>query len=358
LNPPIKRLLALAGSIVAGLFGTIVLASPAQAHHPIISGWAACQADGQYKISWKVENGNWFGRFMKIVVVDPTPDPTADLPFTGDIKVGAWVDPNGKVEGTQFVSGSATSASLYIDAKWYQSKTNPRASVKVHENRTGEVKLAGTCKAEENPSASFDDRCDGTVNVTLVNPTTTTKTFRVNDKQVDVTSAEKQKDVLVAAGAGKITVTVKSGDIWKPVKTHDGWVRPEGCAPPEVATESTCEEFSIAVTNAENNLPFKFKVTYGTQTTHDPDWVEVKAGETKEVKFVAGAKTEAKVEFTNDWPSQTVTFVKPTTCETLPQTGSNTSTLIASGTGLAMLGGLAFFFARRRSANLRKLAAS
>jgi hypothetical protein len=42
LNRPLKRLLALTGSVLLGTLGAIALGSPAQAHHNTISAGKVC----------------------------------------------------------------------------------------------------------------------------------------------------------------------------------------------------------------------------------------------------------------------------------------------------------------------------
>ena len=179
MNPPIRRLLAFAGSVVAGLFGAIVLASPAQAHHPIVSGESECLADGQYKITWTVTNGNWDNPYMKIKSFTATP---ADNAVTG-LDVGSaaqWIEPDASVKGIQYVPGTTKEATLQVYGIWFHKKTDRFPSVQNNDPRyKGVVKLDGTCKAEDSPTATFSDRCDGTVNVHLVNPTSTVKTFRI-----------------------------------------------------------------------------------------------------------------------------------------------------------------------------------
>lgn len=356
LNPPIKRLLALTGSVVAGLLGVVVLASPAQAHHPLVSGTAVCQADGQYKITWTVGNGDWDNPYMKVEEVRANPDTSLTGITVGDSS--PWIDPGQSVTGTQFVPGTTKSATLWVEGLWFKNKTDQDAKVESHTDPPAYVKLAGTCEAEENPTATFSDRCDGTVNVHLVNPTSTMKSFRIKGTNYDETvevAAEGEADKPAPASAGALTVSVKNANgTWTELGRHQAWARPDECPPPTVFSWSACDNFKIAVTNAEKGQPVTATVTYGTQP---PQSKPVAAGATENFEFSPSSTTEAKVELTG-WDTQTMTYVKPQNCDTLPKTGPNTTTYVASGTGLAVLGGLAFFFARRRLVKLRKLAAS
>jgi LPXTG-motif cell wall-anchored protein len=336
--------------VVAGLFGAIVLASPAQAHHPMLGGSVDCQADGQYKITWTVQNGNWQNPFMKLTKVVLTPNTSVT-----NIAVDAWLNPDQTITGEQFVPGNTTSAKLYVEALWYKHKTDRFPKVWNKGDKT--LQLPGTCKAEPDPTVTFEDECDGTTSVHLVNPTETKKTFRIKGTDFDKTVelAKGETDESVPASAGAFTVSVKRGESWVEIGKHDAWARPEKCEPPTVFSWSSCDEFKIAVTNPEGNQAVTVKITYGSQTTPQGG-VEVGPGKTGEFKFSPSSTKDAQVELSG-WPTQTMTYDQDRTlCDTLPKTGSNTTTFIASGTGLAMLGGLAFFFARRRMVKLRKLA--
>lgn len=264
MNPPIKRLLALAGSVVAGLFGVTMLASPAQAHHAVITGEAACQADGKYAVTWTVKNLNWDNPFMKITTVETVP---ATNGFT-NIAVDKWLGANESVTEVQTVDGNLAKAKLTVFASWYKTKDGT-AKVTPKEPAVGEVELPGKC------------------------------------------------------------------------------------APVTAAGESTCNTFEVTITNSAEGDTVEAKVTYGTQTVP----ATLAKGESKKVSLTPSSHTEAVVSFANSNFAVKVPYAKPADCAGLPQTGSSTTTMVASGAGLAGLGVFVFFMARRRMVRLRRLAA-
>lgn len=337
-----KRLLGLAGSAIIGAFGAVALATPAQAHHPIISGKAICQADGQYKITWSVGNGNWSDRTARITAISSDPD----TEVTG-FKVDTEIAPSAEVIGTQMVPGSTTEAKLTISARWY----NPNGSDSgISDTKTGSaVGVKGKCKPQPDPTATFTSNCDGTVNVHIVNPGRAEAEFTVTgiDGKIKV-PGKGEKDVTVPAGAGAIVV--KRGD--KLVAETDGWVRPAECPKPSPLGESTCDSFIVKLTNPEGNQTVKATVTYGIQVKEK----DVAPGKTETVSLSPSSQTEATVVFTGWDGAFKVKYEKPADCPGLPQTGANTFTYIASGTGLAALGLLIVFLARRRLVRLRRMA--
>jgi len=264
LNPPTKRLLALAGSLVAGLFGVIVLASPAQAHHAEITGKAVCQEDGKYAVTWTVHNPTWDNPFMKITKVETVP---AANGFT-KIAADTWLNADESITEVQIVDGTATKAKLTVFASWHLTKTGP-AVVIPKEPASEEVEMPGKC------------------------------------------------------------------------------------APVDAKGDGTCTTFDVTIINSAEGDTITAQVTYGTQTTPP---VEVKQGESKKVSLTPSSQTEAVVSFANSNFTVKVAYKKPDNCGGLPQTGSSTTTIMASGAGIAGLGVFVFFMARRRMARLRRLA--
>lgn len=90
-------------SLVAGLM-------PASAHHPIVSGSAVCNSDGNWEVTWVVKNGNWEDRSMTLNSV------SRSVP---GISAGMVVAPNGSVSGTETLPGTTSGTdSLVINASW------------------------------------------------------------------------------------------------------------------------------------------------------------------------------------------------------------------------------------------------
>jgi LPXTG-motif cell wall-anchored protein len=249
--------------VVAGLFGAIALASPAQAHHAEVSGQAECQVDGKYAITWTVHNPKWDNPFMKIksVVTDPAANSFAK------ITANTWLNAEESITEVQTVPGNTTKATLTVTSTWHLVKDGPvRVDTKT---AIGEVKMPGKC------------------------------------------------------------------------------------TPVSATGEGTCTTFDVTVTNSAEGETVDATVTYGTQTVP----VTLAKGESKKVNLTPSSQKEAKITFNGSDFTVTVPYNKPADCGGLPQTGSSTTTYIASGTGLAGLGVFVFFMARRRMAKLRRLAA-
>lgn len=344
MNRALKRLGLVLAAVTVGVFAT---ATPALAHHPIISGTAVCQANGTYDITWTVGNGNWgLQRVEKILEIATNPN-TAVTGFGP----GTWIAADASVTGHQTVPGTTTSASLWVKAHWYElDKTTDTG---IEDAKKGwATGLNGQCEPEPDPTATFVSKCDGTVNVHITNPGGSQATFNVSGtgfNQNVTIAAGGEKDVTVPAGAGK--VTVKKGDAV--VDEFDGWTRPENCPPPTAIGESTCDGFWVKITNPQGGMPVDATVTYGTQTKN----VTVAPGKTEAVSLSPSSEAEAGIAFSGGWPGTKAKYEKPGNCPGLPQTGANTTTYVGTGAGLVALGAVVFFLARRRLVQLRRMAA-
>jgi LPXTG-motif cell wall-anchored protein len=266
LNPPIKRLLALAGSLAAGMFGAIVLVSPAQAHETTLEASFECLPDGRYKTEWTVKNGDYPNPVERLTLVVFKIDdvaPPADTLKT--IKKDAEIQKNGELHETVLVPGTTKKVSLQVKSVWL--------------------------KPNGSPSTITDDK--------------------------------------------------------------HAKVMPLGTCVPGAKGESTCTTFDVTVANsAEGPQETTATVKYGTQS----ETVTLKKGESKKVNLTPSSQTEAVVTFSTSDLTVKVPYNKPANCGGLPVTGSGTTTIMASGAGLAGLGVFVFFLARRRLARLRRLA--
>jgi LPXTG-motif cell wall-anchored protein len=354
-NRPIKRLLALAGSATVGLFAVVAFASPAQAHHPQVSGKADC-VNGEYVITWKVQHSTDRGREMEIVAI------TSTTPLAGDIVLNKRIPEGGFVTGTQRVPGNVdkSKVKLKIEGKWWETRDPNKGNAANVRNTTDEKGPVwpkdGGCTPPPpapDPTVSFRPECDGTVTVSLVNTHTAPVTVTITGVKdpVVVPTGTTPTHVTVPAGTtGPIIVLAGQKEIGK----SEGWTRPQACTPPAGVGESTCDTFKVTVTNPQGGVASEVTVTYGTQVKK----VTVGAGESKIVELTPSTETDAVLTYSG-WAehSQIVKYVKPADCPGLPVTGDNTTTYIASGVGLVIVGFGAFYLARRRMAQLRKLAA-
>lgn len=200
------------------------------------------------------------------------------------------------------------------------------------------------------PKATFVSSCDGTVTAHLANEGKYEATFTVQATGFEETvkvPAGQAKDVEVPAGKGKITV-IEQG---KEVGSYT-WTRPEDCPVPSLVATSTCDSFTLQVTNPKGGLPAVTTATYGTQEKK----ITVAPGATETIVFTPGDETTAKVTFTGLGLELVALYEKPVSCGELPKTGDNTAGYLATGSGLVALGVVIFFLARRRMVALRRMA--
>ncbi|NUR72687.1 MAG: cell wall anchor protein [Hamadaea sp.] len=172
----------------------------------------------------------------------------------------------------------------------------------------------GGSKACVTPDATMVSACDGTVTVHLTNAGADAKydaPFKVVAgldgsfvKEVTVQPG-KSVDVLVPAEKGG-KVTVSSGKDF----VAEGMWQPGHCALPTVTSESTCDSFTVSVTNPEGNLPADATVRYGDQSKN----LTVQPGRTEKVTFAAGDATEATVSFPDFDKEVTLVYTKPSDC--------------------------------------------
>lgn len=265
MNRHTKRLLALAGSALVGAFGAVALASPAQAHHPEITGTSKCLDNGKYEISWVVGHVTEQNRKMRVLKLSAKPDTNVE-----GLKELDEVDAGKTKTATQLVPGTTTEASLTVHGQWINTNGT---ETDIFSSATGHVKLDGTCEPTEIP---------------------------------------------------------------KPTATG----------------ESTCDKFTITIANPQGGKTAEATITYGTQEKK----VTVEPGKTEKVELSPSSETKAKVVFAGLDGAVVVEYKKPGDCADLPRTGDDTLTYVASGTGIAGLGVLVFFLARRRLVRLRRLA--
>ncbi|WP_117211860.1 LPXTG cell wall anchor domain-containing protein [Allorhizocola rhizosphaerae] len=359
MNRPTKRLLALAGSALVGAFGAIALASPAQAHHNDLVGKGVCQADGQFEVIWKVTHpDSWGGRIAKITNI--TKSVSTDIqPVapTTSFGVGTFIPPKTSIVGRQIVP--TASASLTVAAQWFEAdgKTpakHPNGKDITHTARANAMFDVTSCEPKPIPSATFLNNCDGTVKVHLINPTSKAVDFTVKGgdnwtKTVNV-AAKGEADVVVPAENAKVAIVVSAGK--DEIAKSPPWARPSECPKPTPLGESTCDKFTIQLSNPEEGQSTEATVTYGTQVKK----VTVAPGKTETVELTPSSETEATIKFAGWADIFKVKYEKPADCGGLPQTGASTGAYVASGTGLAALGVLVFFMARRRQVRLRRMA--
>lgn len=351
-RPSLRRVIAVAAAALVGTAGAVLVASPASAHHPIVTGSAVCEADGTYTVTWTIKNSEH------------------DIP--GEIKrlsrqisgvqEGDVVPANrGSVTGTETVPGTTTYLSLKVKMKWV------RGWWKYQAERTGWVKLRGKCTPKQpEPDAEFVSNCDGVI-VTVSNGANATKkvTFIVTgtdgftEESEELGKGQSEQIFVPKDKAGSIVVTIK-GDTSQWQK-EGKWEDPGECDEPLIETSSSCDEFTVKITNPQTGPKSLGPITV-TPTVGDPQTIDALGqGESKEITFPASEGLKVTVDLPGDLKDQELTWetdedcTPPTTTTPLPETGASVGGVIGTGAALLGLGGLlvgAFFVLRRRRATL------
>jgi len=199
----LRRLVTVGVAATAGTAAALVLASPASAHHPTVSGKAVCDsATGDWVVTWTVGNTE-DDLTGEVISVTLTPASTT----VSKIAVGATIpkDGDGTLDGVQRVSTSETSASLTVKARWIRDNRI------IEDSRTGKAEFEGTCAAK--PTAEFTTDCVGVVTVKLMNTAGTAEAhFTVTGKngfaeKKTVAAGTEDKVTVPAANSAEVTVT-------------------------------------------------------------------------------------------------------------------------------------------------------
>jgi len=174
--------------VLAGFTGTavvmslmIVIASPALAHHPILSVTANCDDVGNRVVTWTVSNGNWEGKSMTIDQVSYTDDTSG---WTSII-VGLTLGPNGSASETVTYPLSDTGTkTLAIRADWANGSQDVKGSLSVElkklkckDTTTTTVKDTTTTTVKDTTTTTDKD----TTTTTVDGSTTTTGASTTTD---------------------------------------------------------------------------------------------------------------------------------------------------------------------------------
>jgi LPXTG-motif cell wall-anchored protein len=354
-----RRALGVAAAVLAGTMATLVLATPASAHHSIPSGVVACDSEtGTYTVTWTVGNSESNPKRVEdLVAVSTTPSGGA-----GDIQVGATIAPYpGTITGLQTgIPGNAHSASLTVQGHWADDDFTEQPP------KTKTVYMDGKCTVgTASPSASATFACDGTGVLTLSNAAnaTHTATFTVTGTGLNQTTSP-----VAAGGSTKVNVPASAAsDVTVKVGTtvvgtfH--WARPDDCAAVKVAIKSDCTSLTVSLENPRPNAPVTATVIVGT----DSKDVTIGTGETQNVTFPAGpgpttatvafkdmsatslaahavAAAQAAQPITLVWQNPGAVCAPPE----LPKTGDNIGGFVAGGAALVALGAGLLLYVRRR----------
>lgn len=300
----LRRPLAVIGAALLGLGAATLVASPASAHHPEISGsFCRVEATNDYRFSWTVGNSETAWE-AKITKVQPGP--------AGDIKVDAILPKKGQ----GFLTGSEVRTArspqtlvktLKVEAVWDKGRS------KVTESRTVQAVSAGKCVTPPTPTPP--------PTTPAPEPTTPAPTTPAPEPTTPAPTT--------------------------PVPTPSPTLPP---VEPVVTTEETCDELSITVENPKDALPLTFTAT---PNQGEPQTVTVNAGESKTVTFPAKEGLEVVLSNEELGESEPITWTQPDECAPgggggdLPLTGAAAGG-IAAGAVLLLGAGVALFVVARR----------
>ena len=338
----VRRIAAIAGAAFVGIVVSLVIASPASAHHSAVEGLARCDtATGEWVVTWTVKSYAPSGvnhyKFVQVEVL-PAGSSVPNIAVTdGD---NYPHDAHASLTGELRLPGSSTEATLTVRAKWENGFEEGDAK-----SRT--VTFGGSCVQDQpKPNAAFESLCDGTVTVTLTNaqdakaPAAFAVTGGAGFSQNATVQAGGSKEIIVPAGsAGQITVTVAGQKL-----AEYAWEQPADCAPAKVASRSDCDSLTVSVENPEGTRPVDAIVTHGGKT----ETLAVAPGETKETTFDADAATVATVKIGDK--AIEIPWKKPADCGSpgLPVTGASVGGAIAAGIALVGVGAGLIVLTRRR----------
>lgn len=165
-----KKILAALAAIPIALGLALFGAAPAQAHTAVLSGIAACQEDGTYKVNWTVTLSN-YGDHQEIdlKVIQHSPSGSLINGVDGQVWLYEWVEhsanhglppfpPGGIATFTQTnIPGTATSAKTMVQYDW---KNGPSG------DPVKEINLPGDCEPENPPQpedkVTYSEWVDGT----------------------------------------------------------------------------------------------------------------------------------------------------------------------------------------------------
>ncbi|MET7673170.1 cell wall anchor protein [Micromonospora luteifusca] len=392
---PLRRVAAIAAGALIGLTGVGVVASPASAHYSAVSGQAVCDTKtGEWVVTWTVQSKlHYSSKFFQLRTVELTPANTTVTNIKVSERNKYPYDVNTPLTGVQRVPGSATQATLAVQAKWDDRYAEDKPV-------TGKVTFRGKCKMDTPPTtppasptptpsaspttppasptptpsptvtppaavtiptASFASDCEGAVTVTLANGADATADAKLTVKATGfsqtytVKPGGSKSDIVVPAKAGAITVSEGDKKVGEPYT----WATPEDCVKPgepQAGFESTCDKLVFGFANPENGKAFEVTLT---PNKGDVQKRTVEPGKTVIVEFPAseGLTVTPAAEGLDD--TTPIAWEKPADCDqgqgggdkdepALPLTGAATGGIIAGAVVLLAAGAGLFVMARRR----------
>jgi LPXTG-motif cell wall-anchored protein len=288
----LRRSATVIGGAIAGLGVVAAMATPALACEPIIKATNVCaNADGTWVIDWSVTATD-SGIGGEVTAIDKTP---TDSVMTG-IELNKEIPAEGALTGTQTMKATDKTASIQVTAKFHLKD----GDIFAPKNSEWINKPTSLCTP---PSSSA--------------PATTSPTPKPS-----------------------VTTTPP------PVKEDN----------PELVYDETCTTLTVGLKlpkSWDQSETVTFKPSTGAAKT-----VTAKPGETKTVDFPASKNlTVTAISKSNPKDTATISYQAPADCTSaaptssapvLAITGSSSAPLAGGAIALVLVGGGAFFLARRR----------
>ncbi|MEH1169222.1 hypothetical protein V6V47_27970 [Micromonospora sp. CPCC 205539] len=265
-----RRTLGVLATTLLACTGALAVGAPASAHHTAVQGEASC-VNGSYRIQWTVRSESAPPDATRFRLVSVASRPTGSkVSAIATSPAGQFphsvADP---VVGVQTVPGSATEARLTVRAQWDNGHTEDST----HE---GVVALAGTCADKggpTGPTATFTSVCASAIDVRLTNPPKAPATQIVLasvpagsfSQTVALGSGEKKTVRFPVEGWDGVSVTVAGTS--EPLATYR-WQDPGNCASARVTTRSTCDTFTVVLTDPPNGD--RWTVTFPPRVREGP----------------------------------------------------------------------------------------
>lgn len=375
----LRRIAAAAGVLALVAAGSVVTAEAASAHATLLTGGAACQSDGTYKVTYTLQND--YNLSESVTLKSSSGGGTlTGLPTTISASPG---QPYSSVTVTQSgVPGSSTTAGLTVVGTWSDGYTQTDAAL---------VQLAGDCQPATKPPAPTvtDETCseanapqNGSIAVTPVEGIT--YYYVETDSDNEPTAFDSP---FVSLPAGDYTVIAMRGG--RTVQTWDVTIAAATCqstpppatTPPPVTTQNpanpqadaqaTCTQAKVELKNLTPQTTDQAATFQVAVSGEQPKTVTVAAGDTRTgsytpksnpytVTVTSGGTTLATATTATISCVEAVVIpgAKPPAVEPavvpaeLPHTGAGSLPLALAGAGLLLLGAVLVASTYRRRGDL------
>ena len=189
----------------------VVLASPALAHHPILSVSAVCD-QGNKVVTWTVANGNWEGRTMTVDLVEYT-DGTSGW---SSIVVGISLGPDAAAsQSITYPLSETGTKTLTVRADWSGGSQDVKASLstnlkdlkcKDHDTTTTTVKDKDTTTTTVKDSTTTTDKDSTTSSSTTSSSTTSSSSTSSSTTSSSSTSSSTTSSSTTSSSVTSSTI--------------------------------------------------------------------------------------------------------------------------------------------------------